>query len=452
MNISISSLSRRIVMGVSAFVIAASAVFIPLSAVQAANESVRIEGKTEIANVTSKAAYASSTDAKVDDVVKVQVWYHNRENADSGKVANNLKVGINIPTTAGKSQTITSTLSADNANTVTKTVGANLSVDNASLEYIPGSATWRHNVGADQNKPECITGNDPKGAPASCYTDTIISDDVAKGGAGVRLENLKPCYAYEGTITVLVRVKASAVKVNKYVSAHDGDTNVQNNKWELENTAKPGDKLDYMIRFENKGNTKLNDVMVGDNLPGYMSYVNGSTKLYNTTHPNGLAITNDNITKGGINVGAYMPGSTGYVIITTQVNQSKQFAKCGNYVLTNVGVVRPAGMKDIYNTAKTTVNIPCQPVTPGNINVCEISTKKIVSIKESEFNSSKYTKDLSKCTVIVTPATSVSPEPVTELPETGISTGAIAFTGLGLMAAGLGYAFTSSRIRKLFIG
>ena len=451
MKINLTKLSRRVVMGVSALTIAASAVFIPLSAVQAANDSVAIEGDIKVANVTSgDTSYSPSVNAKVDDVVKVQVWYHNKEDANSGKLAKNLKVGVSIPTAAGKSQTIGGKISADNSNTVNKSANVNLSVDEASLEYIPGSAKWRHNVGAEQGKAECITGNDPKGAPASCYTDTIISDNVAKGGEGVRLEDQKPCFAYEATVTVLMRVKASAVKVNKYVSAHDGDKNVQNNNWVLANNAKPSDKLDYMIRFENKGNTELKDVMVGDNLPGYMSYVPGSTMLYNTTHPNGLAITNDNITKGGINVGAYAPGSTGYVIITTQINKSNQFAKCGDYVLNNVGVVRPAGMNEIYNTAKTTVNIPCQPTTPGNINVCEISTKKVVSIKESEFNSSKYTKDLSLCNTVVTPPT--TPETPAELPQTGISAGAFGFAGLGLLTAGLGYALTSSRIRKLFIG
>lgn len=453
MKVNLTQFSRRVVMGVSALAIAASAVFIPLSAVQAANDSVAIEGDVKVANVTTgDTAYSPSVNAKVDDVVKVQVWYHNKEDANSGKLAKNLKVGIAIPTAAGKSQTINGKISADNSNTVSKNASVNLSVEQASLEYVAGSAKWRHNTGADQGKPECITGNNPAGAPASCYTDTKISDDVAKGGTGVRLEDTKPCFAHEATVTVLMRVKASSVKVNKYVSKHDGDNNAKNNNWQIANTANAGDKLDYMIRFENKGNTTLNKVVVGDNLPDYMQYVAGSTYIYNGNHPNGTPAGSDNVAKGGINLGNYAPGTEGYVVFTVQLDQNKQFAKCGNYVLTNVGGVRPEGMNEVYNTAKTTVNIPCQPVTPGNINVCEISTKKIVSIKESEFNSSKYTKDLSQCDTIVPPTTPETPETVSELPQTGISTSAMAFAGLGLLTVGLGYALTSSRIRKLFIG
>jgi uncharacterized repeat protein (TIGR01451 family) len=459
----LSKVSRRVVMGVSALALTVSSVILPLAAVKAATDSVAIEGTIQVANVTAgDTSYKNSVNAKVDEVVKVQVWYHNREDANSGKIAKNLKVGIAIPTAAGKAQTIGGQISADNSNTVSKTASVNLSVDEANLEYIPGSAKWRHNTGADANKPECITGNDPAGAPASCYTETIISDDVAKGGAGVRLEDQKPCFAHEATVTVLMRVKASAVKVNKYVSKYDGDSNVQNNNWQIANTANAGDKLDYMIRFENKGNTKLEDVMVGDNLPDYMKYVNGSTKLYAGSDTNGLAISNDNVVNGGINVGAYAPGATGYVIFTVQLAPNAQFAKCGNYVLTNVGVVRPKGMIEFYNTAKTTVNIPCQPVTPGSINVCELSTKKIVSIKESEFNSSKYSKNLADCSVEMCKVPGKEHMPknssecvtttVTELPETGINSGVVVFAGLGMITAALGYAFTSTRLRKLLIG
>lgn len=450
MKVSVSTFSRRIVMGVSALAIAASGVFVPLSAVQAANDSVAIEGDVKVANVTAgDTKYSPSVNAKVDDVVKVQVWYHNKEDANSGKLAKNLRVGIAIPTTAGKSQTINGKISADNSNTVSKNAAVNLSVNEASLEYVPGSAKWRHNTGAEQGKAECITGNDPKGAPASCYTDTTISDDVAKGGAGVVLENTKPCFAYEATVTVLMRVKASAVKVNKFVSKHDGDNNAKNNNWQVTNTANAGDKMDYMIRFENKGNTTLNKVVVGDNLPDYMKYVPGSTYIYNANHPNGTPANTDNVWKGGINVGNYAPGTEGFVVFTVQLDQKNQFAKCGNYVLTNVGVVRPEGMNEVYNTAKTTVNIPCQTI-PGNINVCDLTTKKVISIKESEFNSSKHTKDLSKCSTNVTPVTPT--DTPTELPQTGINSTFAAFAGLGMLTAGLGYAVTSSRIRKMFIG
>lgn len=348
---------KRVFAGFGVAVMAFASIVSPM-AVSAA-QSVSLEGDVKVANVTAgDEKYFDSVNAKVDDVVKIQVWYHNRENFGSDKIAKNLKVSVNLPTAAGKSQTVTGKVSADNSNTVTETAKVNLSLDNAYLEYIKGSAKLRSNQGAVVNNSEC-TANDPNKG----YVTTPISDSVVTGG--VVVGDLKPCFAYESTVTVLAKVKASEIKVNKYVSETDGDQNVKNNKWVTKNSVKPSAKLDYMIRFENKGNTTLNNVIVGDNLPDYMEYVPGSTYLYNTNNPGGMKITTDNVYKGGINVGSYKPGSTGYVVFSVKVNDKNKFAQCGVYTLKNVGVVRPEGMNEFYNTAVTDVTIVCaQGQTP----------------------------------------------------------------------------------------
>lgn len=368
------NLPKRVALTAAALVVSVSSVAGPLATASAMAGNVRIEGQVQVANVTAgDTGYKDSVNAMVDDVVKVQVWYHNKENHDSGKVAKNLKVGINIPTTAGKSQTIAGKISADNSNTVNDNAQVNLSLDNAYLEYVEGSAKWRHNKGAAEGRKECQTGAKavPTNDPHKCYVTETISDQIVKSGTGLKLEDLEPCFAHEATVTVLMRVKADAIKVNKYVSHHDGDSNVKNNDWTTKNSAKPGDKLDYMIRFENKGNTTLNNVVVGDNLPDYLEYVPGSTVVINGNNPNGIAAGTDNVYNGGIRVGNYKPGAAGYVVFTVRVNDMEAFEKCGTYTLKNVGVVRPEGMNEYYNTAWTDVSIECkegekpQPPTPG---------------------------------------------------------------------------------------
>ncbi|PLS80746.1 hypothetical protein CYG49_04265 [Candidatus Saccharibacteria bacterium] len=362
----VSRANKQVMLGLSAVVLAVSAVVTPMVsnahvAAQAA-ANVRLEGQVQVANVTTgETDYKDSVNAKVDDVVKVQVWYHNRENFDSNKVAQNLRVGINVPTAQGKNQTVTGTIKADNSNVVTDSAQVNLSLDNAYLEYVSGSAKWRYNKGANDGRKECQTGNKevPANDPNKCYVTETISDDVTKGEMKIE-DAYKPCYAYESTITVLMRVKAKEVKVNKFVSKHDGDNNVKNNDWQVKNEAKPGDKLDYMIRFENKGNVKLEDVVVGDNLPDYVEYVPGSTRIITGNNPNGVAAGTDNVYKGGINVGSYAPGAAGYVVFTAKVNDKKAFDKCGTHTLKNVGVVRPKGMNEFYNTAHTDVKVECQ--------------------------------------------------------------------------------------------
>ncbi|MFZ1250061.1 MAG: LPXTG cell wall anchor domain-containing protein [Candidatus Microsaccharimonas sp.] len=80
------------------------------------------------------------------------------------------------------------------------------------------------------------------------------------------------------------------------------------------------------------------------------------------------------------------------------------------------------------------------PKTPGDITVCELATKKIVTIKENQYDESKYSKDLSKCAETPTP-------PVTppELPTTGATENIVAVVGLGALIASAAYYIASRR-------
>jgi len=314
-------------------VLAALAVIVLPVATNAA--TVRIESNVGVANVTAgQTQYSKSVSAKVDEVVKVQVWYHNMENENSGLVANNLRVKIGYTTGQGTSQTISSRVSADNSNTVVDSANVNLSLNNAYLEYIPGSAKWRHNIGTN--------------AAPNWVTQTV-SDAVVTDPNGLVLENEQPCFNFEATVTALFRVKAQAVSITKQVRV------VGQTQWVTENTANPGDILEYEITFKNEGNTVLNNVAVGDNLPPNMTYINGSTWLKNGNFPNGININSDNITNGGILVGNYNPGAVGYVLFRVQINPN---LAPGSYEFRNVGIVRPQGMNEFYNIAITRVTVP----------------------------------------------------------------------------------------------
>lgn len=313
----------------------AAVALVAVPAVASAAGEVALEGRTAVANVTAgDTTYSKSVSAKTDEVVKVQIWYHNKEEATSGKVANNLKVKVDLPTVAGKSQAIKGTISADNANTVTDTANVNLALDQSRLEYVPGSAEWRHNKGTNE-APNWVTDK--------------ISDQVV--GTGITLENAQPCFNFEANVTILARVKTDAVSITKQVRVA-GEKN-----WVTENTAKAGDTLEYQITFKNEGNTRLDNVVIGDNLPANMTYVKGSTKLKNGANPSGIAITNDNIVNGGINVGNYEPGATGYVLIQTKINPT---LNAGDHEFKNVALVKANGTV-IYNTAITRVTVAGKP-------------------------------------------------------------------------------------------
>lgn len=314
-------------------------VILPIASNAAA---VRIESNVGVANVTAgQTSYSKSVNAQVDQVVKAQVWYHNKENADSGLVANNLTVKVNATTAPGTNQTVTSTVSASNSNTVVDTANVNLSLASAYMEYIPGSAKWRHNAGTN--------------AAPNWVTQTI-SDAVVTNPNGLVLENANPCFNFEATVTVLYRVRANAVSITKEVRV------VGQDQWVTENTANPGDILEYLITFKNEGNTQLRNVVVGDNMPPNVTYVRGSTMIKNGAFPSGTSAGSDNITTGGIDVGNYNPGAVGYVWFRVQINPN---LAPGSYELRNVGIVRPEGMNEFYNVAITRITVPGQPPTPG---------------------------------------------------------------------------------------
>lgn len=320
-------------------VMAMGAVALPLQG-NAQTPAVRIEANTTVANQTAgDTNYTKSVNAKVDDVLKVQLWYHNMEDDDSGKIAEDLTGKIDIPKTPGKTQTITGTVNGSNTNTVVSTANVNLSLDNAYLEYIPGTAEWRHNAGTNDNVN---------------YVTEVVSDDIVTKGTGLVLEDAKPCFNFEANVTILVRVKAAEVNITKHVR-HLGQTS---NDWKTENTADPGDTLEYLLTVQNKGNTTLNNVVVGDNLPAFMSYVPGTAMIKNGNNPNGAPLGSDNITTGGVNIGHYAPGSGAYVWF--QVKIDDQLEECGTYTFKNVGLVKSDQTGTFENYAITKATQVCE--------------------------------------------------------------------------------------------
>lgn len=347
--------------------------------VQAQSSQAIMEGWTKSLNVTKgETEYKDSTNAMVDEVVQVQLWYHNRQAVD-GPVAENTRVKFDVPNTQGKVQTITGTTTADNANTVTDNTTVNLSLDRARIEYIEGTAKWRYNKGAFDGDASCQTGMDFP--PERCYATVPISDDVVNNPTGVNLGESPGCNAYHATVTIQVRVIVDAVSVQKFVR-HAGQTSAD---WKASTNAKPGDDLEYLIEFKNEGNTRLNNVVVGDNLPKYNVYVNGSTNLRNGANPNGIKITSDNITKGGIDVGHYMPGAVGYVWFKVKIDPVTAFEKCGQYDVRNVAVVRPEGMNEFYNTAQVLINVECEDEPEEPVYRCDLIKAELVSGRKYKF-------------------------------------------------------------------
>lgn len=301
---------------------------------------VPIQSSLAVANMTSgDGKYHESVNAKVDEVVKFEVWYHNPEPTGSNKIAKNVNVKINIPAGMRKTHTATSTVSGSNTNTETDIATVNTAID-TSLEYIPGTAYRKHNIGTS-DKMNIVTEK--------------ISDSVVAGGYVI--PEVKPCWEFQETITVQARVKAPVFTVDKFVKI-EGEKD-----WKTSISAKAGDKLAYMIAIKNVSNVTLTKMLVRDSFPPKLDYLEGSAVLTNGSNPNGIKAS-DNLINGGTYIGDYKPGAAAYIRFNAMVPKDLSI---GCYNFKNVANVDTDQTDWVNNQANVKVcyeAAPQPPVTP----------------------------------------------------------------------------------------
>ncbi len=341
-------------------VIMSAVVAIPLHSVAAVD--VVMEGSIGVANQTKgEKTYEASTKAGYDDVVKFQVFYHNRELPTSGRVAKNFRIKINMPTTAGTNQVVKVTMKGDNTNTITDTAVVALNRSDARLDFIPGSTYWKHNAGTRTNM-KIVTQK--------------IGDSVILGGGVV--ENVQPCHEFEATVTFMARVHVPSVSVKKFVrnladKKSVGVTNLN---------AQAGAHLEYFLNAKNMGNTTLNNVVLRDALPTSLAFVPGSVKLYNGGHPNGVVINNDYLFHGGVVTGNVGPGATVYITFEANVKSLDKLA-CGANTIKNVDIVDTDQTGEYFNYAIVNVNKVCENTPTYTCNLLTLDTigKREISAK-----------------------------------------------------------------------
>jgi uncharacterized repeat protein (TIGR01451 family)/LPXTG-motif cell wall-anchored protein len=369
----------------------------------------------------------------------VRVLAHNNANAnlDLKAINTTLKTVIeNAPAQGQKKNAITAYISADNA--VPQKVYADAffnSDKNFNLAYVPGSAMVYNNgyAAGGQGKP---------------FSDSLVTSAGAKLGFEQEGDGIIPgCYEFINYVYFKVKPQFAATPdftVEKSVSKEGA------NSWKENLAIQPGETVDYRIKYKNTGDVQQDNVVVKDQLPEHMNYVPGSAKLYNTQNPNGKQLS-DNITGQGINIGSHAAGASSFVAFKATADSVDKL-ECGVNSLTNTASVETDhGKKD--DTAVVTIPKECQP---GKINVCELATKKIVTINESDFDSSKHSKNVADCNVTTEncpiPGKENLPKDSSEcvespamLPETGTGTTIGTFVGIGALVVSLGYYVASRR-------
>lgn len=147
--------------------------------------------------------------------------------------------------------------------------------------------------------------------------------------------------------------------------------------------------------------------------------------------------------KNGAKITGYVFTITGNGTTATRTVTTTSLTAAHVYTQTKPGtytakVTVKTSVNDRTSAACTTT-VTVVPEVPGKITVCEIATKKSVTIDKTPVLSDKYTTDFSKCAetpVTVTPPTPESPK---ALPDTGVGAVFAVFTGVTSLSSAAYY-------------
>ena len=212
-------------------------------------------------------------------------------------------------------------------------------------------------------------GNVAAGKSVYIYFDAKVNAGVGEDCADATLTNIvEGKYNNDDktskTDTAVVKVDGKECKdgfiINKMVQAEGGK------EWSENVTVKAGDKVRYRIQFKNTGETTLKNVVIRDLLPSNMTYVKGSTILYNSANTNGKTLADGIVSTEGINIGDYAKGTEATIYFYATVNASLK-DNCNDSTLTNTvkGKYNDDGKTEKSDTADVTVpGKDCKEPTP----------------------------------------------------------------------------------------
>lgn len=399
------------------------------------------------------ATYQDSVTLTPGKVYDVSVFYHNNAAANLNLVSHNTMLKMEVPGVikTGVNAAFTGTISSSNAKPTSvwdEAYGKNATNGDILVRYVSDSATFVSNGKVNGQK-----------LPDSLFTTG------AKLGYNSQDGELPGCNQYAGFVNFKIRIDQPNFDVHKYVSVDDGKT------WVNSATAQPGATVMYGLSYQNKGTNQQDNVFVRDMLPANVSYVNDSTYVMNSTTSGQFKKTINGLTTTGINAGSYQPNGNVFYKFSAKLPSSDKLVCGTNKLVNTLRVTTNAGYKEA--TATVTVNKECQP--PKQIQVCELATKKIITINEDQFDTSKYSKNLNDCKEItktiqvckldtkkivtinekdfdsskysknLDDCKTVPPVTPPELPHTGISEGLLSVLGIGSLVASTYYYIASRR-------
>lgn len=256
----------------------------------------------------------------------IRLYAHNNNPNGTKTVAKNTTLHFTLPTTAGTSLSVQGSIDSSNANPTRvydDVVFKSKNGETFYLDYIEGSAHYENNsIGKAANG----------GAKLS---DDIITSKGVLIGYDKLDGNIPGCFQYASYTTI--RVKAVYINNSYTVEKTVRKIGDADKSYKDSVDANIGDTVEYQIYYKNTTGEHVDNVMVKDILPNNMEYVAGSTKIYNSTNPNGIKNNDDTITTTGVNIGGYDANGEAYVRFRAKVVDKSMV--CGTNKLVNWGQV-----------------------------------------------------------------------------------------------------------------
>ena len=352
-----------------------------------------------IREVGSNAKWTNNMKVQNGKEYYVRMYVHNNAASNLNLVAENVVAKLNVPTTTAKNVTVQGQISASNAKPNTVWDEATFSSDNDfNLAYVAGSALFENN-----------------GMGTTKLPDSIVNNTGAKLGYDKLDGKIPGCFQYAGYVTVKVKAQVSQPQEKTNIDLAKTVRNKTNGEksWVETVNAKSGDTVQFQIHAKNTGSAGIQNLVIRDILPKGLNYVTGSTKLYNTSNPKGLKVSDNVIQNSGINIGSYQPNGDAYVRFDATVSAENSLPVCGDNTLTNIA--QASDQKIVKNdTASVKVTKKCE--TPKNpvykcdalsLNIVRKDEKQITyladtkySVKDTEFTGTKYVVKNSKNEVV----------------------------------------------------
>ena len=276
----------------------------------------------------------------------VRMYVHNNAASNLNLVAENVRAYVVLPTDTATSITVSGKIYSSNANPTTvwdQTTFTSKNGEKFNLAYVDGSAKY-YNTKDGQLRTFSLDGtNDSNDLLTS--KGKLLGYDQMDG-------KIPGCIQYSGYVTFHVKAQFAetpTIELNKEVKLLNDKT------WSEQVTAKSGDTVRYRVHFVNTSkNTTMKNVTIRDILPTGLTYVKGTTTLFNTANPKGVTLSDKIVTDSGINLGDYAAQAGAWLYFNATVDSSVS-DRCDNTLLRNV-IQANGGYGTKEDTADVLVN------------------------------------------------------------------------------------------------